>query len=123
MTNGISLRRTNHAVSNQDRRLRLKLDADRCWSGADGEEVRVTCLDGTAWASEAGNPRDILLARGQFWISSGRGKVVVQGLPTADIEVARVPRKPRRWPWNALAAMFSSRRTPLPQWKRRVRAS
>ena len=107
MTHGINLRQTTETATNHDQRLRLGLDANRCWSSPRGARVRVTCLHGTVWASEAGNSQDILLARGQVWISSGRGKVVLQGLPKALVEINATSFEMWRWLRHKRAAMLS----------------
>lgn len=103
--------------ANDDRRTRLNLAANQCRSCPRRVRVRITCIDGTVWASEGDTPQDVLLARGQSWTSTGRGTVVLQGMPTAVVEIARVPRRSRRWPWHSLAAMFAVRRAPIPHWE------
>jgi len=53
----------------------------------DGRGLQVTVLNGAVWVTQAQDPRDVVLARGQSFILDRNGRTVVYALRDADIIV------------------------------------
>lgn len=47
----------------------------------------VTCLEGTVWITQAGDPRDIVLAAGDEFAVNRRGSVLLQAMREARVRV------------------------------------
>ena len=56
--------------------MRLELNRAYPVRGA----VRIRCLTGNVWVTQEGNPSDVVLARGEEFVPSPRGQIVVQAL-------------------------------------------
>ena len=50
--------------------------------------ISFAVIEGNAWVTQAGSPRDVLLSAGESFQSDDVGKVVVQALGDSVIEVA-----------------------------------
>lgn len=54
---------------------------------ADGKGLQITALRGVVWVTQADDPRDVILARGQSFIIDRGGLTVVYALREASILV------------------------------------
>jgi hypothetical protein len=50
--------------------------------------LQITAVDGTVWLTQARDPRDIILTRGQSFILDRKGRAVVYALKDAAIIVS-----------------------------------
>jgi DUF2917 family protein len=53
----------------------------------DGRGLQVTAVGSTIWITQAKDPRDVILARGQSFVLDRRGRAVVYALKDAAIVV------------------------------------
>jgi hypothetical protein len=53
-----------------------------------GKGLQITCIGGVAWITQASDPRDIVLSRGQSFILDRKGLAVVYALKDATIVVS-----------------------------------
>jgi hypothetical protein len=65
--------------------VRLPAQAVHCLDGAKG--LQITAVKGTVWLTQAMDPRDIILTRGQSFIVDRKGRVVVYAFKDAAIVV------------------------------------
>jgi hypothetical protein len=65
--------------------VRLRAQAVHTLDGAKG--LQVTAVSGTVWLTQAMDPRDIILTRGQSFILDRGGRAVVYALKDAAIVV------------------------------------
>lgn len=66
--------------------LRLPARAVHCIE--DGKGLEVTAVSGTVWITQAGDMRDVILARGQSFVLDRNGRAVLYALKDAAIVVA-----------------------------------
>jgi len=66
--------------------LRLPARAVHCIE--DGKGLEVTAVSGTVWITQAGDIRDVILARGQSFVLDRNGRAVLYALKDAAIVVA-----------------------------------
>ena len=66
--------------------LRLPAQATHCIE--DGKGLEVTAVSGTVWITQAGDIRDVILARGQSFVLDRQGRAVLYALKDAAIVVA-----------------------------------
>ena len=65
---------------------RVEVTGRQTWSSALRPGVlRVRCLSGAAWVTQAGESRDVVLRREEELVTAPRGKVVVQALSDAAV--------------------------------------
>ena len=67
------------------RPIRLAARSIERVAGAKGQQI--TCLSGVVWLTQANDPRDIVLSRGQSFIVDRKGLTVVYALKDAAIAV------------------------------------
>jgi hypothetical protein len=68
--------------------LRLALDAGDILRLTKGRgTVTVTCLGGTCWLTQAGDPIDHVLRAGSAHVLDGRGLVLIQALVACVVEL------------------------------------
>ena len=65
--------------------VRLSARTVHCIEGSKG--LQVTAVDGTVWLTQARDPRDVILTRGQSFILDRKGRAVVYALKDAAIVV------------------------------------
>ena len=65
--------------------VRLPAQAVHSFEGTKG--LQVTAISGTVWLTQAKDPRDIILTRGQSFILDRKGRTVVYALKDAAIVV------------------------------------
>jgi hypothetical protein len=65
--------------------VRLPAQAVHSFEGTRG--LQVTAISGTVWLTQAMDPRDIILTRGQSFILDRKGRAVVYALKDAAIVV------------------------------------
>ena len=68
------------------RPLRLPARATHCIE--DGKGLEVTAVSGTVWITQAGDIRDVILARGQSFVLDRNGRTVLYALKDAAVVVA-----------------------------------
>jgi hypothetical protein len=68
------------------RPLRLPAQATHCIE--DGKGLELTAVSGTVWITQAGDMRDVILARGQSFVLDRNGRAVLYALKDATIVVA-----------------------------------
>jgi len=66
--------------------LRLPARAVHCIE--DGKGLEVTAVSGTVWITQAGDIRDVILARGRSFVLDRNGRAVLYALKDAAIVVA-----------------------------------
>ena len=66
--------------------LRLPARAVHCIE--DGKGLEVTAVSGTVWITQAGDIRDVILARGRSFVLDRQGRAVLYALKDAAIVVA-----------------------------------
>jgi hypothetical protein len=74
----------------------------------DGKGLQVTAVSGTVWVTQARDPRDVILSRGQSFILDRNGRAVVYALKDAAIVVGPAGHVTAAdfataTPWNAAA--------------------
>ena len=76
----------------------LSLEHNQLARVTDACGTRVDCVDGHAWITIDGDPRDIVLARGESFVVDSTAPVIVHALqgPAAVALHARAARCPRR---------------------------
>ncbi|WP_445291980.1 DUF2917 domain-containing protein [Bdellovibrio sp. BCCA] len=53
------------------------------------QDVDITCLTGSLWITQPGTGQDIVLSPGEsYWAEKGKGKLVVQALCDASLQVS-----------------------------------
>jgi DUF2917 family protein len=65
--------------------IRLPAGAVHCIEG--GKGLQITAVAGTVWLTQAKDPRDLILTRGQSCILDRKGRAVAYGLKDAAIVV------------------------------------
>ena len=65
--------------------VRVAARSVHCLEGHKG--LQVTAISGTVWLTQADDPRDIILARGQSFILDRKGRAVIYALKDAAIVV------------------------------------
>jgi hypothetical protein len=53
----------------------------------DGKGLQITAVAGTVWVTQAEDPRDVILTRGQSFILDRKGRAVVYALKDAAIVI------------------------------------
>ena len=56
--------------------------------GGGGAGNRIACVSGTLWVTQEGDAHDYVLKAGDHFRAGGRGRVVVQALSDATLEVS-----------------------------------
>lgn len=93
---------------------RLDLPERRSLRLEQARDTRLRALRGTLWVTLDGDPRDIVLSRGEcFTVDSDRSVVVTPLGDCATLEVRGAPRPPRQWAW--LGALQPARGTAVLQ--------
>jgi hypothetical protein len=54
------------------------------------EVIRLTCLEGVAWLTIAGEPQDVILTPGQMHLVLPRERGLLTGMPAARVRVTSV---------------------------------
>ena len=67
------------------RPLRLPAQTTHCIE--DGKGLELTAVSGTVWITQAGDIRDVILARGQSFVLDRNGRTVLYALKDAAIAV------------------------------------
>ena len=93
------------------RQARLDLQQDQVARLTQACRVRIACLAGTTWITIDGDPRDVVLERGESFVVDSNADVIVTALHGPASVVVRAPlgraptpcdRPARRWPaWLA----------------------
>jgi hypothetical protein len=65
--------------------VRLSARTVHCIEG--GKGLQITAVAGTVWLTQARDPRDVILTRGQSFILDRKGRAVVYALKDAAIVV------------------------------------
>jgi hypothetical protein len=68
------------------RPLRLPAQATHCIE--DGKGLELTAVSGTVWITQAGDIRDVILARGQSFVLDRNGRAVLYALKDSAVVVA-----------------------------------
>ncbi len=58
--------------------------------GSDGWQA-VRCLEGILWLTQTGDGKDYILRAGDAFLVTGPGKVVVEAIAAARVQVERLP--------------------------------
>jgi len=66
--------------------IELRLKAREVVNVHDGEGIKVTCLDGFVWITQASDPRDIVINDGESYVLDRQGVALV----SAPVGPARV---------------------------------
>jgi hypothetical protein len=66
------------------------LDRDAVQSFGDCNPVQIHVIDGQLWITQEGDGRDVIVQPGMSFLSARRGKLVVQALDRATIEVRKL---------------------------------
>jgi Protein of unknown function (DUF2917) len=53
----------------------------------DGKGLQITAVGGTVWVTQAGDTRDVIIARGQSFILDRNGRAIIYALKDAAIVV------------------------------------
>ena len=69
---------------------RLRLSNGAVASFGPSTPIQVRVIDGQLWITQEGDPRDVIVRPGMSYLSARHGKVVVQALDRATIEVRRL---------------------------------
>src|SRR5262245_46653709 len=65
--------------------VRLPARTIHCIEG--GKGLQITAVSGTVWVTQAMDPRDVILARGQSFILDRKGRAVVYALKDAAVVI------------------------------------
>lgn len=83
----------------------IALERDASLRIQPGTRVEIACLAGVVWITDAGDPRDLFLARGESLVLSLRGVTLITALEPATVRVvecAAPSQAPATW-WAGIA--------------------